>query len=255
MVPIGNTRRLLTVLSAAVIVINVVSFVLRLIATDPAVAAELESGERQPVFFGFQGLLRIFSVDQEANLASWLSATILLLCALVVWGVAVGRRAAGDRWWRHWAFLALTFAYLSADEAARLHESAEVVVDSLIDAPGIFSFGWVLVAAPVVIAFALTYLGFLRALPRAIGRLVVIAAVLYVGGAMGVETLGGLAYDLNGGEKGSLAFVVASSIEESLEMAGAIVFLAAMIAVSRRTPQAAERPVDSAVHTPGRPAS
>ena len=251
MVPIGNTRRLIIALSAAAIVINIVSFVLRLIATDPANAAELESGMRQPVFFGYQGLLRIFSVDQEANLASWLSATMLLLSALVVWGIAADRRAAGDKWWRHWTFLAVTFAYLSADEAARLHESAEVVVDSVIDAGGIFSFGWILVAAPVVIAFALTYLGFLRALPASIGRLVVIAAVLYVGGAMGVEAIGGLAYDLAGGQKGSLAFVVASSIEESLEMAGAIVFLAAMISMSRRTVRSAGRPADLAEQRPG----
>ncbi|WP_456596463.1 hypothetical protein [Blastococcus sp. SYSU DS0552] len=251
MVPIGNTRRLLSALSVAAIVINIVSLVLRVVAAQPANAAELDSGVRQPVFFGFQGLLRIFSVDQEANLASWLSATILLLSALVVWGIAVDRRTAEDRWWRHWAFLAVAFAYLSADEAARLHESAEVVVDSLIDARGIFSFGWILVAAPVVVAFALAYLGFLRALPTSIGRLVVIAAVLYVGGAMGVEAIGGLAYDLNGGQKGSLAFVVASSIEESLEMAGAIVFLAAMISVSRSTVRLARRPVDLAEHRPG----
>lgn len=251
MVPIGNTRRLLTALGAAAIVINLVSLVLRLIATDPEIAAELESGERQPVFFGYQGLLRIFSVDQEANLASWLSATILLLSALVVWGIAADRRAAGDRWWRHWTFLSVTFAYLSADEAARLHESAEVVVDSLVDARGIFSFGWILLAAPIVLAFALTYFGFLRALPVTIGRLVLIAAALYVGGAMGVEAIGGLAYDLNGGRKGSLAFVLASSIEESLEMAGALVFLAAMISMSRRTIRSAEHPVDLAEQRPG----
>ena len=255
MVPIGNTRRLLTALSAAAVVIAVVSVVLRVIATDPEAAAEIESGARQPVFFGFSGLLRIFSVDQEANLASWLNAVVLLLSALVVWGVAVDRRATGDRWWRHWAFLGATFAYLSADEAGRLHESVEVVVDAVIDAPGIFSFGWVLLAAPVVLVFALSYLGFLRALPPSVRRLVVIAAVLYVGGAMGVETLGGLAYDLNGGQKGSLAFVVASSIEEALEMAGALVFLAAMMSVPLLTVRSGRLPVDLAERGPGAPSA
>ncbi|MCF6743612.1 hypothetical protein E9529_04865 [Blastococcus sp. KM273128] len=231
---IGNARRLLLALGALAVVINLVSLVLRLIATDPAIAAELESGARQPVFFGFQGLLRIFSVDEEANLASWFNAALLLLSALVIWGIAVDRRAAGDRWARHWAFLGFAFAYLSADEAGRLHESADAVVDSLIEARGILSFGWILVAAPLVLAFALAYLGFLRALPADVRRLVVIAAVLYVGGAIGVESLGGLAYDLNGGQKGSLAFVIASSVEEAFEMTGAITFLAAMLKASRR---------------------
>ncbi|MDP5182479.1 hypothetical protein QOZ88_07490 [Blastococcus sp. BMG 814] len=251
MVLVGNTRRLLVALGALAVVINLVSLVLRLIATDPAIAAELESGARQPVFFGFQGLLRIFSVDEEANLASWFNAALLLLSALVIWGIAVGRRAAGDRWSRHWGLLALAFAYLSADEAGRLHESADAIVDSLIEARGILSFGWILLAAPLVLAFALAYLGFLRALPAGVRKLVVIAAVLYVGGAIGVEALGGLAYDLNGGEKGSLAFVIASSIEEALEMSGALVFLAAMLVASRQLVRPAARPVELVDQRPG----
>ncbi|MCF6745818.1 hypothetical protein E9529_16350 [Blastococcus sp. KM273128] len=251
MVLIGNTRRLLVALGALAVVINLVSLVLRLIATDPAIAAELESGARQPVFFGFQGLLRIFSVDEEANLASWFNAALLLLSALVIWGIAVDRRAAEDRWAKHWAFLALAFAYLSADEAGRLHESADAIVDSLIDARGILSFGWILVAAPLVLAFALAYLGFLRALPADVRKLVVIAAVLYVGGAIGVESLGGLAYDLNGGQKGSLAFVIASSVEEAFEMAGAITFLAAMLMAARQLVRPAAEPVELVEQRPG----
>lgn len=250
MVPIGNTRRLLIALGTAAIVINIVSLVLRLVATDPAIAAELESGQRQPVFFGFQGLLRLFSVDQEANLAAWLSATILLLAALVTWGIAADRRAWGDKWWKHWGVLAATFAYLSADEAARLHETTEVVVDSLIDAGGILSFGWVLVVAPLLVVFAFSYIRFLRALPPRIGRLVLLAALIYVGGAMGVELLGAWAYDLNGGRKGSVAFVLASSVEELLEMAGAILFLAAMVSLSRMTVRPADLSVDSAEQSP-----
>jgi hypothetical protein len=224
----GDGRRLVRGVAVTVSVVTLVSLVLRILALGPGVAKALASG-RPAAFPGFPLLLPLFDVDGEGNLPSWLSSALLLVAALLLWGIAVQARAAGDPWHRHWALLALGVAYLSLDEAAQVHERLLIPVGALlVDAQGVFTFGWVVVAGPVLVVFALTYLRFLAALPAAVRRGLVIAAVVYVLGALGLELVGGLILD-RGYAEASVPYILETSAEEFLEMAGLTLLLRVLI--------------------------
>jgi hypothetical protein len=226
----GDGRRLVRGLVAAVSVVTVVSLVLRILALRPGVAADLAHG-RPAVFRGFPLLLPLFDVDGEGNLPSWLSSALLLVAALLLWGIAVQARVAGDRWHRHWAILALAVGYLSLDEAAQVHERLLIPVGALlVDAQGVFTFGRVVVAAPLLLVFALSYLRFAAALPAAVLRGLVLAAVVYLAGALGLELVGGLILD-HGYAEASVPYILETSVEEFLEMVGLTLLLRALIGV------------------------
>jgi hypothetical protein len=71
--------------------------------------------------------------------------------------------------------------------------------------------------------FGLSYLKFLLHLPAKTRWRFVVAATLYLGGAIGMELIGGRYADLHGME--NLAYSMTATVEESLEMAGVIVFI------------------------------
>lgn len=213
---IVSPRRLLVVLPLVVASLTVVSLVLSLV--DVRTSA--------PPFDGFNRLLLTFDTDLEANVPAWFSTALLLSSALLLWGTAKEAAARGDRWTRHWGVLALALAYISLDELSQLHELAIPQVDALLGTRGVLTFGWVIIAAPLVLVFAALYVGFLRALPRRTAVLFLLAGAVYVGGALGVELVGGWIYDEMGPE--TVAYVLATSVEELGEMLGASLFLFAV---------------------------
>ena len=156
-----DLRRAVRRFAAAAVLLVAVSVALRLLSLDPDVAADVEAG-RRTVFPGYLQLLRIFDVDAEGNVPTWLTSLILLCCAGALWD----RGRTADRWRRHWRVLAVGFGYLSLDEVAQLHDRGRVLAELLVETRGILTFGWVIFAAPVLVVAALAYLRFLRALPH-----------------------------------------------------------------------------------------
>ncbi len=126
---------------------------------------------------------------------------------------------------RHWWGLSAVFAYVSLDEFVSLHES----MNSWFDFDGVLYFGWVIPASVLVSIFVLSYLKFLAHLPAITRFRFVRAGAIFVGGAMGVELA--LAYwtDLHGSS--NLVYALIDWVEETMEMTGAELFLAANIAV------------------------
>lgn len=174
------------------------------------------------------GLIPAFDLDLEANVPTWASAVGLLLSAGLLGAIARAKRQAGAPYARHWAALALIFAALSVDEAASIHELASKPVREALGAGGIFRFAWVIPGGAFVLLVGLAYARFLLALPRATRRLFVAAAVLYVGGALGMEMAGGYIVERFG--RTSAAYLVSATVEESLEMLGIVVFIHALTA-------------------------
>jgi hypothetical protein len=78
-----------------------------------------------------------------------------------------------------------------------------------------------------VLLLGLSYLRFLLELPPPVRRLVLAAAVLFLGGAAGVEVLGAFSGREHIGFTpgwSSMRYVLAASAEELCEMLGAVVF-------------------------------
>ena len=187
--------------------------------------------------FGLSGGLielyvRITDVDRELSVPSWFQSMVLLACAAALWTVADEIRHAGGRWDRHWRLLAAAFAHLSIDELAGLHELASIPIRTAFGLDGVLRFAWILVAVPLVLAFVAVLVPFLRALPRPALMAFLICGALYVGGAVGLEMVGGVLTERGGMD--TLAYSAEASVEELCEMLGMTFFLAAVAQHRRR---------------------
>ena len=125
-----------------------------------------------------KSVLRLLNLDEEANLPTWLSSSLLLLSSLLLWGIS---RSAGE-YGRRWGYLAVVFAALSLDETASIHELLIVPLREQLHLTGVLHFGWVLVGIPAVVLIAVLYYRPVTKLPSRIKYLAGLAALAYVGG-------------------------------------------------------------------------
>jgi hypothetical protein len=187
-------------------------------------------GVRDP-FGGFTWLTIFFNVDKEKNLPTWFSSAILMLAACLVWQVGTQVKAVGGPFLRHWRGLAAVFAAMSLDEVAQAHEVASK--SGLLQLGSASYLSWMVVAAPLVLGFAVAYLRFLGHLPPRVRWLIVVAGCVFVGGAMGMEVVGAfLGRDAMTGQMQPglpyLRYLLAASAEELMEMLGVVIFVHAV---------------------------
>ncbi len=174
--------------------------------------------------FGFASL---FDVDSESNIPTWYASSTLLLCSILLASIAYAKKIDSDRYFLHWGVLSIIFLYLSMDEAASIHEIADDPLRSALNASGFLYFTWVVLGAAFVLIFVLVYLRFLADLPVRTRHLFLVAGMLYVGGAIGMELVGGRYADLYGMQ--NFVYALIATVEEFLEMAGVVVFIFALL--------------------------
>jgi len=160
-----------------------------------------------------------FSLSYEGNIPTWLSSSLLLGCAIMA-GLIAGEAAT---WRRHWWGMMIAFGWVSLDEAAEIHEH----LGGLIGTHGLLYFDWVIPAMAVVLVLAAIYWPFLRALPRVTRNRMLLAAVIYVGGAAGMELPLGWWTERHGNT--GLGYALIDWVEETMEMIGAAVALLALL--------------------------
>ena len=175
--------------------------------------------------YWFYHTVRMFNVNREGNIPTWYSSLLLLTCVILLLIVTHIKRQKQERYIAHWLLLALVFFYLSIDEAAALHEKLTIPFqeNESLNVRGYLYFAWVLVGIPFVLFMSLVYARFLLHLPSQTRRNFLLAAALYVGGAVVVESISANQWYLNGGT--SLTFSAIGTLEEFCEMAGVIVFI------------------------------
>lgn len=172
------------------------------------------------------GLIPVFDLDREYNIPAWFSSALLLLNGLLLTGIAAAVHLQEKSFLRHWQVLAALFFFLSLDEAIRLHEQLMAPLAAL-ELTGVFHYSWVIPGFIFVALVGLTYLRFVICLDEEIRRLFILAATLYLGGALGTEMVRGW-YASNFGVM-SLAYPLITALEESLEMLGLGVFVRALL--------------------------
>ncbi|MCC2663085.1 MAG: hypothetical protein K0S35_1007 [Geminicoccaceae bacterium] len=180
--------------------------------------------------------MRLLDLEREANVPTWVSSLNLAACALLLLFIACAASGRNDHYAAHWTGLCIVFLYLSLDEACRIHESSWRFFQRLLDTSGALYPAWVIPAMVVVTPFALVYMRFLFSLPNKTRRLFVLAAVLYVGGAVGLEMLGWhYRYPLllenpdDWEASKTMTSALIAHAEEVLEMVGVIVFMYALL--------------------------
>jgi hypothetical protein len=130
---------------------------------------------------------------------------------------------------RSWSVLAAIFAYLSLDEAIQIHEFLAWLPPAQ---SGLLHFGWVIPGAAITLLIGLAFVPFVRSLASEARWRFLLAGAIYVGGALGMEPLLGWWADTHGDD--NLAYGVIDFVEESMELAGASLFLLALDDERRR---------------------
>jgi hypothetical protein len=171
------------------------------------------------------GFVRSFDLDQEGNLATWFSVALLLLNATVLGSIALVRHGERGGW--AWAGLSRLLLAMSVEEGAALHEMTVLPLRHLLDAGGLLYYTWVVPGALFVLCVAAVYLPFLVRLPVRTRNLFFLAGFVYVGGVIGFEMISGRHAALYGID--NLGYKLLAHVEETLEMAGQVILLYALL--------------------------
>ena len=181
--------------------------------------------------FGYSyaaGLVPLFYVDDEGNVPTWYSSISLLAASALLLAIASTVRRHGDGAWRPWTILAVVFAGLSLDEVAQAHELLIAPLRGKLGGGGWLYYGWVVPGALFALVVAAAFARFLVRLPSSTRSLFLVAGLLFLAGALGVEVISAkLDFEYGPADP---AYVAAVTIEETLEMSAIVVFLHALLA-------------------------
>jgi hypothetical protein len=173
------------------------------------------------------GFVRQFNLTEENNISTWFSSSMFLACSLLLGLIGWAKRGTKGAEARNWLSLAAIFLCLSMDEASSLHEMIIPQGDALFERTGYFNphlfSSWLPFGATAAAIVGFVYVPFLRDLPKGTRLRFLLAACVYLSGAVGTEMAGGaIAYYL--GADG-MPYATEVAVEEGLEMLGIIAFL------------------------------
>lgn len=201
-----------------------------LVVTTTALIVLSVAGQFVRHYTGYDGVaIRLFYVDFERNVPTFFAVVLLLGASVLLGIITCSRRRASKPDWVPWAVLCAGFFVMALDEAAAVHERLVDPLRGLLgDGPyGVFYYAWVVPAIGLVVLLGVYFIPFLARLPRETRAQFLIAATLFVGGAVGIELAGGAFAEWRG--TGNLGYALIVNVEEGLEMAGSVVFIHALL--------------------------
>jgi hypothetical protein len=167
-----------------------------------------------------KGLVPLLRLDAERNVPTFYSGALLLaasLASLLALNVA---RQAGDRPRAEWGILAAGFLFMAYDEVMRVHEHLHRPAVALVgeDVSPWLHNTWIVAGALIAALVGAVMLRFLASLWPPFRNRLLLAGGLFLGGALGVEAIGGAVRATAG--DATLLYALVSVVEETLEMAG-----------------------------------
>jgi hypothetical protein len=172
------------------------------------------------------GLKEIFDLDTENNMPSFYATVTLLISSALLGLIGFTTFKQKKPYVYHWFGLAGVFLYLAIDESEKIHERLSEPVEALLPISGEFNSAWVIPFGLAGIILLVIYLKFILALPTKIRNLFLLAGIIFVTGAMGLEILGVSRGSVYGGD---LITIVFYTLEEVMEMAGIAIFIYALV--------------------------
>jgi len=169
-----------------------------------------------------------FYLGNEHNLPTYFSSFLLLFSALLLRIITKLEKNQNGPYVSKWAFLSICFVFLALDEALSLHERLTSLIHILWDKEeyGILYYSWIIPYMVFILFLSIIYLRFFLELNAKTRFNFLIAMILYIGGAIGCELFEGYYYELH---KIDLTYSMAVNIEESMEIAGVIIFIRGLL--------------------------
>lgn len=183
------------------------------------------------------GILRPwFNLGGEGNIPAGFSTLLLLMNAFLLAKIACSSRGISRKYW--WV-LGCGFLIMGADEWFALHERLVQPTAALLNFLGLrtghlgpLAFAWVAPAMVLLACLAWVFFPFIAAMPRLLRRRCLLAATVYITGAVGLEMAGGWWFESNGNVFDPV-YVMLAQLEELLEMCGMLLFAGALADVLR----------------------
>lgn len=172
--------------------------------------------------FGYIG--KKFDVLSEGNVPTWYSSLLIALAAIAAMANATIDFKLDRRQAMPWLGLFFMLLFLSADEAAAIHEMTnDLVSKDAPDAGGFLRHRWLYVYGALVLLVGAAFLPFYFRLSNRYKLLFALAAFMYVGGALGGESITG--YLVGEWGRDNFQYKLAASVEELAEMLGMVVLV------------------------------
>lgn len=182
------------------------------------------------------GIIPLFDFDGEFNLPSLFSFGLITSNALILFLIAK-HSAVSQQERNYWSLLRYVFLFLAFDELMSIHERVGLILYSKM--PNAFFLSdsrfWILPMSILLLLFAVYFFRFFWNLPPQLRLRFLLAGLVYLGGAIGVETLGDIYMWYH--DKPDFYYGLLSSLEELMEMVGMILFLHALLQHLQRLSQ------------------
>lgn len=175
------------------------------------------------------GMVDRFNLDAENNIPTWFSTALFFTAAGYSLIIAKATAIRKLPYRRHWYALSVILLYLSLDEAGEVHETANLWAAHLFGKGWDLGFvvirDWTSLALVAALIVALLFARFVFSLPAKTRNLFIISALVYVSGAVFVESL---QYTSLRFSPDLFAWHVTVALEEGMEMLGLILAIYAL---------------------------
>lgn len=166
-----------------------------------------------------------FDVMGEGNIPSWYSGSLLLISAVLLAAIAADTRTRQASYRERWTVLAVLFMLFSLDEIAYLHEAANTLLSQLWSS--YLQIGWIIPGVISVFVAGLWFAPFLLNLPSKTKWLFIIAAFVYLSGALGLEVIDN--FLMSEMDVQAAPMLISNHFQDLLEMVGSSIFIYALL--------------------------
>jgi|SRR5690606_31113469 len=174
-------------------------------------------------------LSNLFDFDVEKSIPTMFSSFILFFSAILLGFFGIKDKNKGIKY-SPWFGLSTIFIYLSVDEMMELHEHLVTAVKTIIPTSGILYYAWIIPYGIGLIILFAVYYKFLIRLPRRTLYLFILSGIIFVLGAVGIESFEGWEHELHG--ERTLTYCIMYTFEEILEMLGVSLFIYSILSYS-----------------------
>ncbi len=165
-------------------------------------------------------------LDYENSVPTlWSAFQLALLAAICAARTAVATR--NSEAWKHWAFMTLCVVFLTLDEALAVHELLIEPIRNSLNTSGLLHLAWIIPYSLLVVVVVALLLPWVLQLPPPTRNGLLLGGALFVLGAMGMEAIGGSIAEVDGTK--TFEYSAVMTIEESLELAGVVVAIRAVL--------------------------
>jgi hypothetical protein len=175
----------------------------------------------------------LLDVDSEESAFTWLSVVVAFSAAWLLYLASREAAIRGGRFRYHWYALTVLFLLLSFDEFAGIHEKISAALSGRMEHTGLMYFAWAAPAGILSLIGLAAFIPFIRSFPLALAGLLMLSALIFLGGAVGFEMVGGSVAEVEG--VASFRYRMLTNLEEGLEMAGILIFIYVLLCHLQRT--------------------